>query len=386
MQRTTALTMSYGYSSGEYAPLIDGGGTRPLVGHVDPGRHELQQAAVAAPRRAVLVQRRRHPHGGGDRRRRSIGYTFWAPSGSASARVDLGRTWALSSNYSHGTTALSGLTREAYNSGAFSTSLGGSVGRVVLVFTGGLARGATGVGAVESSDYISYTGAAQASVPIGGAPERPRRIQLVQLRGERQRRRCHRRCRRTSSGAPSARASRWACRSSRVAERSPERHQCCLDASTRPIQILEHPLQGTLDRRRHGLRRDLRWPVRGAHDGRHLHRRSDGAGAAAARPGRLRAADRDVDRRGAAEDHRRGDPQPDAARAGDHRIQPLPREPRRRDGRRRRRDQRRADRRGRVGRARSPAGPRPDHRVQGRLRVSRARGRDEGDAAADRPC
>ena len=101
---------------------------------------------------------------GGDQ----LGYTFWAPSGSASARVDLGRTWALSSNYRHGTTALSGLTREAYNSGAFSASLGGSVGRVVLVFTGGLAHGSTGVGALESSDYTSYTGAAQASVPIGG--------------------------------------------------------------------------------------------------------------------------------------------------------------------------------------------------------------------------
>ena len=45
---------------------------------------------------------------------------------------------------------------------------GGSLfGRVSFAFSGGLAGGATGVGALESSEYTSYTGGAQASMPIG---------------------------------------------------------------------------------------------------------------------------------------------------------------------------------------------------------------------------
>ena len=82
MQRTTALTMSYGYSSGEYAPLIDGGGTRPLVGHVIQGGMNFSKRLSPRRARAVLVQRRRHAHGGGDRRRPSSA----TPSGRPRAR------------------------------------------------------------------------------------------------------------------------------------------------------------------------------------------------------------------------------------------------------------------------------------------------------------
>ncbi len=166
LQRTTGLNVSYGYSSGQYAPLAGGGGTRPLVGHVVQGGMNFSKRL--SPRRAAQFSfslgATRTDAVTGDA---ETNYTFWAPSGSVQARVDLARTWALSTNYSRGTTALSGLTLEAYSSDAFGTSLGGSVGRLGLVFTAGLGRGATGVGAEESSDYKTYTGAVQASMPIG---------------------------------------------------------------------------------------------------------------------------------------------------------------------------------------------------------------------------
>ena len=166
VQRTTSLNVTYGYSNGEYAPLIGGGTTRPLVGHAVQGGMSFSKRL--SPRKAAqfsfsLGATRTDAVSGDD----DIRYAFWAPSGSAQVRVDLGRTWVLSGNYSRGTTALSGLTLEAYNSSTLGTSVGGSVGRVGLVFTAGLAGGATGVGAVESSDYTSYTGAVQASMPIG---------------------------------------------------------------------------------------------------------------------------------------------------------------------------------------------------------------------------
>ena len=37
LQRTTSLNVTYGYSNGEYAPLVGGGTNRPLVGHAIQG-------------------------------------------------------------------------------------------------------------------------------------------------------------------------------------------------------------------------------------------------------------------------------------------------------------------------------------------------------------
>jgi hypothetical protein len=165
-RRTTTANVTYGYANSEYAPLIGGGGTRPLVGHIVQGGIAFSKRL--SPRRAAQFS-----FSAGATRTDAVSgaaetaYTFWAPSGSAQARLDLGRTWALSTNFSRGTTSLSGLTREAYSADAVSTSLGGSAGRVGLVFTAGLSRGATDVGAAEASDYRSVTGAVQATVPIG---------------------------------------------------------------------------------------------------------------------------------------------------------------------------------------------------------------------------
>lgn len=171
LKRTTQLTMSYAYSSGEYAPLLftsggGGGGTRPLVGHSILGGFDLTKRL--SPRRAVqfalgLGATRTQAVTGDD----DLAYAWWAPSASLSTRIDLGRTWALSGNYSHGQTSLSGLTREAYSGRAASTSLGGKMGPVDIAATAGYAWGSTGVDAAFSSDYESLTGTLQAGVPIG---------------------------------------------------------------------------------------------------------------------------------------------------------------------------------------------------------------------------
>jgi hypothetical protein len=171
MKRTTALTMSYAYSSGEYAPLLftsggGGGGTRPLVGHSILGGFDMTKRL--SPRRAVqfalgLGATRTQAVTGDD----DIEYAWWAPSASLSTRIDLGRTWALSANYSHGQTSLSGLTREAYSGRAASTSLGGKMGPVDIAATAGFTWGSTGAGAALSSDYESLTGTLQAGMPIG---------------------------------------------------------------------------------------------------------------------------------------------------------------------------------------------------------------------------
>ena len=329
LQRTTALTVAYGYSSGEYAPLIDGGGTRPLVGHVIQGGMNFSKRL--SPRRAAQFSftvgaTRTEAVTGGDAARLHVLGPLGFGVGPRRSRPDLGALEQL----------------QPRHDGAVGPDARGLQLRCVQHLARRFGRdgscwcspaawlaASTGVGALESSDYTSYTGAAQASVPIGGHAERPRRIQLVQLRGERH----HVAAIVVAAGLPAARHPRGP-------HAGPADHPESLSDRRRDTNAAwtqvharfdsRHPLQGTLDRRRHRVRRHLRRPVRGAHDGRHLHRRSDGAGAAAARPRRLRAADGDLDRRGAAEDHRRGDPQPDAARAGDHRVQPLPREPRRR--------------------------------------------------------
>ncbi len=166
LQRTTSLNVTYGYSNGEYAPLVGGGTNRPLVGHAIQGGMSFSKRL--SPRKAAQFSftfgATRTDAVTGDA---EVSYAFWAPSGSGQVRVDIGRSWALSGNYSQGITALSGLTLEAYNSRTLGVSLGGSVGRVSLAFSGGLAGGATGVGALESSEYTSYTGGMQASMPIG---------------------------------------------------------------------------------------------------------------------------------------------------------------------------------------------------------------------------
>jgi hypothetical protein len=163
--RFTSINASYAYSNGEFSPLLGGGGTRPLVGHsVESGFSHTKRLS---PRRALQLNAsvgavRTDAVTGTD----ASSIQFWSPSASVSARIDLARTWALSANYSAGTSALSGLTTEAYRSDAFGGSIGGTVGRVAIVASTAAGRGTTGNGSEAPSDYSSLSGTFQVSLAI----------------------------------------------------------------------------------------------------------------------------------------------------------------------------------------------------------------------------
>ena len=99
LQRTTSLNVTYGYSNGEYAPLVGGGTNRPLVGHAIQGGMSFSKRL--SPRKAAQFSftfgATRTDAVTGDA---EVSYAFWAPSGSGQVRVDIGRSWALSGNYS----------------------------------------------------------------------------------------------------------------------------------------------------------------------------------------------------------------------------------------------------------------------------------------------
>jgi hypothetical protein len=81
---------------------------------------------------------------------------YWVPSGSASVRLDLGRTWALWTDYNRGTTVLPQVTTTALSSDTLSVSAGGRLAsRLNLSFTTGYARGASDSATGATDDYRS---------------------------------------------------------------------------------------------------------------------------------------------------------------------------------------------------------------------------------------
>jgi hypothetical protein len=166
MNRVSTFNVTYAYSNGEFTSLNLAGTTRPLVGHSVQGGYSYSKRL--SPNRAILLS-----VGLGASRTTALTglleegeYSFWAPGGSASVRVDLGRTWALSADYGHAVTSLSGLTGEAYVADTFGTSLGGNFGRFDVSLMAGLGRGSTGVDAALASDYTTQTFAAQTGFAV----------------------------------------------------------------------------------------------------------------------------------------------------------------------------------------------------------------------------
>lgn len=91
---------------------------------------------------------------------------FWAPSGHASARADLGRTWAAQASYRRGVTVLDGISPEAFLADAVLLRAEGTLGRrVELIFSTGYSTGAQQVGLVTGR-YDTYTAAAQARIVL----------------------------------------------------------------------------------------------------------------------------------------------------------------------------------------------------------------------------
>jgi opacity protein-like surface antigen len=92
---------------------------------------------------------------------------YWAPYGSAQARLDLGRSWALWGDYRRGMTVLDGLTIQTYFTDSARLNAGGlAASRVELVFTGGIANGRAPRGSNSNSQFNTYLVAMQAQWAI----------------------------------------------------------------------------------------------------------------------------------------------------------------------------------------------------------------------------
>jgi hypothetical protein len=166
MNRTTSLNMGYAYAQGEYVGGVELEDVRPRGTHaVTTG---LLFTRRVSPRRSLVVG-----FDGGATRVSSVTgadqteYAYWSPTASVNARLDLSRTWTLSGNFGRTITTLDGLTADTFVSDTATISVGGSAGRrLQLVFSGGVASGRQGEDVIESSDFETYTGAAQAQVSI----------------------------------------------------------------------------------------------------------------------------------------------------------------------------------------------------------------------------
>jgi hypothetical protein len=92
----------------------------------------------------------------------SVNVEYWVPSGSATMRVDLGRTWSLWGDYNRGTTVLPQVTSTALTTDAVSLSTGGRLGnRAQLSFTTGWAKGGSNAATGGTDDYTTVLAGTQ---------------------------------------------------------------------------------------------------------------------------------------------------------------------------------------------------------------------------------
>lgn len=91
---------------------------------------------------------------------------YWTPSGYASIRADIGRTWAIAGDYRRGLTFLDGITPEFFVADAVLVRTEGSLNsRLGLVFSAGYSSGVQPLGLARQR-YDTFTLAAEARVVI----------------------------------------------------------------------------------------------------------------------------------------------------------------------------------------------------------------------------
>jgi hypothetical protein len=91
---------------------------------------------------------------------------FWTPSGYASVRADVGRTWAVSATYRRGLTFLDAFTPEFFFADAVLVRGEGNVGRrLELAFSAGYSNGAQPAGLLTER-YDTFALAAEAGIVI----------------------------------------------------------------------------------------------------------------------------------------------------------------------------------------------------------------------------
>jgi hypothetical protein len=91
----------------------------------------------------------------------------WTPSGYASARTDIGRTWALSGTYRRGVTFLDGITPEFFLADVFFVQAQGLLERrLQLDFSAGYSNGAQPISGLSNGRYDTFTAVAEARYVI----------------------------------------------------------------------------------------------------------------------------------------------------------------------------------------------------------------------------
>jgi hypothetical protein len=167
LSRTGAFTTSYQYN--DSLSLRDNGLKFPFTTHALEGGARYEK-------RLSPTRRLEFAAGGGATHVESTGavtglqFTAWAPSGYASTRADIGRTWALSAAYRRAVTLLDGISPEPFLADSVLLRTGGLVSeRVELLFSTGYSNGAEQSGVAQTGRFETYTLTAQARIALARA-------------------------------------------------------------------------------------------------------------------------------------------------------------------------------------------------------------------------
>jgi hypothetical protein len=160
LTRTTALGASYRFAD---TMVVE-----PLLGQGLPVHEQTVQAFFSYEKALSRTRRMEVNAGAGATHIETVSrfgrqpFEYWAPSGHASLRTDIGRTWAVSATYRRGVTFLDGITPEFFFADAALLRAEGRLARRVdLAFSAGYSNGAQPVGQV-SGRYDTFTLAAEA--------------------------------------------------------------------------------------------------------------------------------------------------------------------------------------------------------------------------------
>ena len=160
--RTTGIRLSYRYADDEVE--VQGVGDRPLKSHA--AELGLTWRKAVSPTRSVSFS----GGGGATHVRTVVGpealrLEYTVPSAFGLARLDLGRTWTLSSDYRRSVSFLEGISQESFVIHSALLSVAGQTGRrVAVALTGNFSTGDAPEGRVGS--FESLTGTFQVSYAI----------------------------------------------------------------------------------------------------------------------------------------------------------------------------------------------------------------------------
>jgi hypothetical protein len=158
LSRTTAADFTYRYSTTDLAQTT--GGNLPLTDHtIEVGTSYTRR--LSATRQVVLAG------GGGatyvqtetsvDR----LPLEYWMPSGHATVRLEVGRSWSFGADYRRAVSVLQGVTVESFPTDAISVRADGTIGpKVETALSVAYSTGRSG-GVEQGGNFGAYGGTAQ---------------------------------------------------------------------------------------------------------------------------------------------------------------------------------------------------------------------------------